>query len=403
MPPNNKNKWDNQILVEALKLFPSFQDKIDKKAKLAPAPITQLIEDRDLAASCSQMPVLFDLQKDVRRVSVLVKTLEDSELLVRQEIRDRTKESLATISEQIKTFWSELHPSEPIENVSVCMHGDQDKTIDVSLNFFGVNQQSPRLTLSEGHRNSLGLSIFLSLAKLNVDNGPIILDDVVSSLDREHRGMLAGLILKHFSDRQILLLTHDREWYSELRYRLPSSNWKFLVLRPWNDPTTGLRWSNSTDTFDDALDLVGTNPAASGNRTRVIMDMQLALAAEKLEVELPYLRGDKNDHRTGVDFLQRIIRDAPRRLRKKQGKEWLPYSDPITDWTTAQTLLVSWGDRASHTESMTKAEAEEFVRVCRKALSHFRCETCGNYIWTAKQTSNDRLQCSCGCIQWREL
>jgi energy-coupling factor transporter ATP-binding protein EcfA2 len=400
--PTNGSKWKAETTAIALSLFPKFQSALGKEAQNVPSPINELVNDRDLVNLCAKMPQLYDLQKDVTRVATLVKALEESEKLIRQELRCKTKTILATISEQIKLFWSELHPNEPIGNVSLCTHGDQDKTIDVSLNFFGTEQQSPRLTLSEGHRNSLGLCIFLALAKLNTDDGPILLDDVVSSLDREHRGMLAEVILKHFSDRQTMLFTHDREWYTELRYRLPVAQWKFLVLRPWDSPLVGLRWSNSSDTFEDARALLDINTEACGNRTRAIMDMHLAIIAEKLEVELPYLRGDKNDHRTGVDFLKRIIRDAPKQLKKKQGDKWTPYALPIGDWQNVEGLLMTWGDRSSHTGSLVKAEAEKFINECQKTLAHFRCDVCGSYIWTAKQSSSGTYQCSCGAYQWRD-
>lgn len=214
--------------------------------------------------------------------------------------------------------------------------------------------------------------------------------------------MLAEVILKNFSDRQIMLFTHDREWYTELRYRLPSSHWKFLALRPWDGPVIGLRWSSSADTFDDARALLDLDAEACGNRTRAIMDMHLAIAAEKLEVQMPYLRGDKNDHRTGVDFLKRIIRDAPKRLKKKDEDAWVPYAVPIPDWQNAESLLVAWGDRASHTGSLTRAEAEKLIESCQNTLARFRCDLCGTYIWTARQTSGDRYQCTCGAYQWRE-
>jgi energy-coupling factor transporter ATP-binding protein EcfA2 len=400
--PANGSKWKTETLARALILFPKFQSTLEMEAKNMPSPINELVNDRDLVNLCAKMPLLYDLQKDVNRVAVLMKGLEESEGLVRREIRNKTRQILATISDRVKLLWSELHPNEPIGNVSLCTHGEQDKTIDVSLNFFGTEQQSPRLTLSEGYRNSLGLCIFLALTKLNPDGGPIFLDDIVSSLDREHRGMLADLILKNFNDRQIILFTHDREWYTELRYRMPSTQWKFLALRPWDSPVIGLRWSSSADTFDDARALLDLDAEACGNRTRAIMDMHLAIAAEKLEVQLPYLRGDKNDHRTGVDFLKRIIRDAPNRLKKKEGDVWVPYATPIIDWQNAENLLVAWGDRASHTGSLTKVEAERLIEACQKALAHFRCDLCGTHIWTARQSSNDRSQCTCGSLQWRE-
>ena len=83
-------------------------------------------------------------------------------------------------------------------------------------NFYGVEQELPRLTLSEGQRNALGLCIFLAMAKQSGTDTPIILDDVVVSMDRGHRSRVATLLEKEFADRQILLRTHYCEWFFEL-------------------------------------------------------------------------------------------------------------------------------------------------------------------------------------------
>ena len=51
------------------------------------------------------------------------------------------------------------------------------------------------------------------MAKRDADKDrPLFLDDVVVSLDRNHRGMILGLLEKEFSERQLVILTHDREW-----------------------------------------------------------------------------------------------------------------------------------------------------------------------------------------------
>jgi hypothetical protein len=183
---------------------------------------------------------------------------------------------------------------------------------------------------------------------------------------------------------------------------LPENKWKFLALRPWENPEVGLRWSKSVDTFDDARSLVDINPEACGNRVRAIMDTHLSIVAEKLEIQLPFLRGEKNDRRTCIDFLEKIIRDALKRLRKKEGGKWLPYGEPIADWKNAKSLLIAWADRASHSGSLTKFEAQELIKECEKALSHFRCGSCRSYLWSAKQSSNGTLQCTCGNLQWRD-
>ena len=92
-------------------------------------------------------------------------------------------------------MWAILHPGEPIENVCLYLPENTDKAIDIGLQFHGIKQDSPRLTLSEGYRNSLGLCIFLAMAKRETDKDrPLILDDVVVSLERNHRGMIVEVL-----------------------------------------------------------------------------------------------------------------------------------------------------------------------------------------------------------------
>jgi hypothetical protein len=132
------------------------------------------------------------------------------------------------------------------------------------------------------------------------------------------------------------------------------------------------------------------HPEACGNRIRAIMDTHLSIAAENLKIHMPYLRGIRNDYRTCIDFMNRIVGEAPKRFRRKADDCWLTYTDPISDWKTTKNLLIAWADRASHGGTLTIQE-----------LDHFRCPSCGDYVWIADQSSRERLQCSCGELQWR--
>jgi len=394
-------RWKAEDVVALKDILPRLIASLEKEVERAPPSTKELIDDRDLVQTCSTVPEIHDLQTDMARIQSLIDALEKSEKSVRGEIRRRAEHILGEISVNIRRLWSKIHPEEPIKDIKLYVHSEADKAIDISLKFFGTDQPSPRLTLSEGYRNSLGLCIFLALALFKGGDDPIILDDIVSSLDREHRGMLAEVILEDLTGRQVLLFTHDREWYSELHYRLPAAKWKFMVLRPWESPEIGLQWSESVHTFDDARELLPDHPEACGNRIRAIMDTHLSVAAEKLRIPMQYLRGDRNDHRTCVDFMNRILREAPRRLKRKVDGSWSPYGDPIPDWKTARNLLIAWADRASHKGTLTQREAEKLIDSCEGALNHFRCQSCGDYIWIADQSSRKRLQCSCGELQWR--
>ena len=375
---------------------------VDEAIRQVPPSSQRLMDDHQLVQALKMIPEINCQQAAINRLEALLGCISNAEENLRGFIKYKTLKTTQNVSGEIQRLWAKLHPNEPIEKVELYIPKDADKAIDICLKFFGVDQPSPRLTLSEGHRNSLGLCIFLALVRLEMDKSrPIILDDVVSSLDREHRGMLTQVLLEDFADRQVILLTHDREWYAELRSLLPNKTWDFAALRPWVDPQLGIQWSQSKGTFGDARGLKAENPEAAGNRVRAIMDIELAIIAERLQVRVLYLRGDRNDHRTCMEFFERIISEARDKLRRQEGGELVKFTDPFEDWQSAHDLLVTWANRASHGGSLLPNEADHLIQVCEKALAHFRCTHCGDPVWFAQQTGKHRLQCSCGELVWK--
>ena len=338
----------------------------------------------------------------VARAEALVGFLNSLEKGVREEIRLRSETVIAEISAEIQTMWATLHPGEAIEGVALYLPEGTDKAIDIRLKFYGVEQDSPRLTLSEGYRNSLGLCIFLAMAKREASRDqPLFLDDVVVSLDRNHRGMIQELLEKEFSARQVVVLTHDREWYMELRQQLDAKCWGFKVLLPWETPDIGIRWSHKTTTFGDARAQVKDRPDSAGNDARKIMDVEFAFIAERLRIRMPYLRGEKNDRRMAHDFLERVVSDGKKCFQVKVKTDYAAYTTAIAVCEEADGLLVSWANRGSHTFDLTPSEATKLVDACEKALECFKCSSCGKGVWFADAENSEWVQCQCGQIRWR--
>ena len=298
-------------------------------------------------------------------------------------------------------MWKALHPGEPIEDVRLYLP-EGDKAIDIALRFHGKDQDSPRLTLSEGYRNSLGLCIFLALAKREAGNDrPLILDDVVVSLDRNHRGMIVDLLESQFAERQVIIFTHDRDWYAELRHQLDSKRWHFKSLLPYETPELGIRCSDRTTSFEDARAHLKNRPDSAGNDARKIMDVELALIAEKLQVRLPYLRGERNDHRMWSDFLERLLADGKKCMQKKSGNDFPSYTAGLEVLDDARRLLVSWGNKGSHSLDVVRAEATKLIDACERALEVFQCGGCKKPLWFADAGNAEWVQCQCGELRWR--
>lgn len=86
---------------------------------------------------------------------------------------------------------------------------------------FEVNPQTTltKITsqiLSEGEQRALALAGFLTEVALTDGSGPIVVDDPVSSLDRDRSAKVAERIAEEACKRQVVVFTHDMVFFNEL-------------------------------------------------------------------------------------------------------------------------------------------------------------------------------------------
>ena len=105
---------------------------------------------------------------------------------------------------------------------------DQQKAqllFDFSNNRKGV---VPSGYMSDSQVHTLALALRLAAIRMFNSEAPIlVLDDVVTSYDADHRKTIAGALAKHFSDLQIVLVTHDEQFFNLLKDQLPQGRWVF--------------------------------------------------------------------------------------------------------------------------------------------------------------------------------
>jgi hypothetical protein len=213
--------------------------------------------------------------------------------------------------------------------------------------------------------------------------------------------MIVDLLEKEFNERQVIILTHDRDWFTELRHQLDEKSWSFKSLLPYDTPDVGIRWSKTTTTFEDARAQLNERPDVAGNDARKIMDVELALIAEKLRIDMPYLRAEKNDKRTAHEFLEKLAGDGKKVFQKIEGEGYQPYTDAIDALKRADRLLLAWANRASHGFDLVRPEAAKLVDACEAALDVFLCRSCNKRVWFANAEGAEWAQCHCGEIRWR--
>lgn len=70
--------------------------------------------------------------------------------------------------------------------------------------------------LSEGEQRALALAAFLTEVAVTEGSGPIVIDDPVSSLDRERGLKVAARIAGEAKTRQVIVFTHDLIFFNDL-------------------------------------------------------------------------------------------------------------------------------------------------------------------------------------------
>jgi hypothetical protein len=91
--------------------------------------------------------------------------------------------------------------------------------LDLEVDFHGTGMSAPIAYHSEGHQDGMGLCLYLALIDrlLGGDFHFAVLDDVVTSIDTDHRHQFCKLLRDAFPDVQFVITTHDEAWAQQMQ------------------------------------------------------------------------------------------------------------------------------------------------------------------------------------------
>lgn len=226
------------------------------------------------------------------------------------------------IAETVLCYYRRLHDFEDDSERSECTALELKPTsrasaggLRLAIQFLGMaDSKDPRAFLSEGHLDSLGLCLFLATVKIfNPPGSLLVLDDVLTSIDREHRRRVGELLFQEFADYQIVLTTHDEHWHDLLSTSARAwgiqGEWSFVKVEGWSvDSGPSLSEVDSSWEFIDAH-LTETDYRELGGPFRLILEDFLKRTAARLELKVKFKFDGKY---TAGDFVNAGIQDAIR-------------------------------------------------------------------------------------------
>jgi hypothetical protein len=237
------------------------------------------------------------------------------------------------IAEKVLSYYHKLHDSSgDADECSECTDLSLTSTaraatggLQLAIEFLGkVSSCDPRAFLSEGHLDSLGLCLYLATVRIfNNPGSLLVLDDVLTSVDREHRHRVAELLLDDFSDFQAVVTTHDEYWFdlleSKVRARGEQGKWRFKRIARWT-----LEKGPESAAYEGTWDWIESNLVEGsyrelGGSLRLVLEDFLKRVADKTELKVKY---NINGRYVAGDFqLAGISKTIRGRLIEEAGNE----------------------------------------------------------------------------------
>lgn len=275
------------------------------------------------------------------------KVLEDQRAsmeVIYNEFVKKQKEGLenfiTTFSGTINEYYQFMNPGEQFQELKIVTIGEEDELngITIEYQYNGNWVSPPQKYFSESHLNCFGLSFFLaSVIAFNKENKFMLLDDVISSFDSNHRKRFADLIFEKFADYQIILLTHENEWYQYVSQLAKRKNWLINEIK-WSD-------ANGTHLEDkptDIREIIETNLAKGnvdllGNPIRKYLEHTLKDICANLEVKVSFRMNELNEKRMPDELLNELKSKINKSSKELQAQ--MPIIDRIINSNILGNLL----------------------------------------------------------------
>lgn len=164
------------------------------------------------------------------------KRLQDLYDVASGERKAYVEEILGKISNEVETLYEQIHPDESIGKIRFYLKPNTIGSLEFDGHFQTAAEIPPQAYYSESHLDTLGICVFLALAKFfKTDKTVVVLDDVLTSIDAPHLDRFMKLLHKEAATfKQVIVTTHYRPWRDRYRWaKGPIANTQMIELGPW--------------------------------------------------------------------------------------------------------------------------------------------------------------------------
>jgi len=286
--------------------------------------------------------------------------------------------------------------------------------LDFEVDFYGHGTHPPHALHSEGHQDSMGLCLYLALAE-RLTKGRIdlvILDDVVMSIDADHRRQVCHLLATSFPTRQFLITTHDRTWANQLRNEGVVDSKGTIEFYNWH-VNTGPQVNYEADMWERIEeDLQRNDVPSAAARLRRGSEQFFGMVCDALQAQITYkLSGlwELGDFLpAAMGQYRKLLKQAKNAAQSWDNKlcfEMLQELDstvgPIYVRSNAEQWAVNANVHYNNWADFSEKDFRPVVEAFQDLYGLFVCSICGGMLYLATTGMEPvAVRCSCGKVDW---
>ena len=272
--------------------------------------------------------------------------------------------------------------------------------LDLEVAFYDKGMYPPGAYHSEGHQDGMGGCLYLALMKRLLGDRFrfVVLDDVVMSVDQDHRKQFCRLLKNRFPGTQFIITTHDRVWAKQMQTEGLVKPKSGVAFHGWS-VQTGPIFEQIAEVWDQIEADLGKNEVeTAAARLRRHLEYIAGELADELGAK-PAYRGDFS-YDLG-DLLPTVIgrQGELLKLASKAANHWADddAKAKVEAMTTvrAEALTMCGGEQWV---SFTKQEFRAVVEAFKSLLLQFRCPKadCESWLYVTPRKGNPEiLRCRC--------
>lgn len=282
-------------------------------------------------------------------------------------------------------------------------------SLDLKVDFYGQGMFPPTAYHSEGHQDGMGVCLYLALVKRLLGNKfrYAVLDDVVMSIDKNHRRQFCELLIQEFPDVQFIITTHDEIWARQMQSAGLITSRAQARFYGWTVDNGPLAEQNDIWERIEA-DLEADDVPAAAHKLRRRLEAAAADIADSIGGKVPFhadgnyalselLDAVKGKHRDLLKMAAASARSWSNTVEEGKVADLQTQRSKVIPDQQAEMWIINPLVHNNDWATSTVADFRPVLEACQNFLNLFTCENddCGSWI-NASGVSPEALRCKCG-------